>query len=62
MGLLFAVIPGREEAKGLLLTNRVASESFLSDQAHILAAIVLFLVVFVTYSRLRINSVNQYTS
>ncbi|MGM0881829.1 MAG: CPBP family intramembrane glutamic endopeptidase [Bacillota bacterium] len=55
-------IPGREEAKGLLLINRGASESFLLNHAHILAAIVLFLVVFVTYSRLRINSVNQYTS
>lgn len=55
-------IPGREDAQGLLLINRGASDSFILDNAHILAAIVLFLVVFVTYSRLRINSVNEQAS
>ncbi|CAM4413008.1 CPBP family intramembrane metalloprotease [Paenibacillus alkaliterrae] len=54
-------IPGREDAKGLLLTNPAgAGDSFLLDNAHIFAAILLFIIIFATYNRLRINSAAEH--
>ncbi|WP_169507552.1 CPBP family intramembrane glutamic endopeptidase [Paenibacillus harenae] len=51
-------IPGREGERGLLLTEQGPGNSFILNNAHIFAALMLLLVVFFTYSRFRINTVN----
>ncbi|MBD2871328.1 CPBP family intramembrane glutamic endopeptidase [Paenibacillus arenilitoris] len=51
-------IPGREEAKGLLLAEQGTSGASMLDNAHIIAAALLFIALFITFGRLRVNRVN----
>ncbi|MDQ8734936.1 CPBP family intramembrane glutamic endopeptidase [Paenibacillus sp. LHD-38] len=52
-------IPGREAAQGLFLIVPGNDHSFLLENAHIFAAILLLLVIVLAYGRLRINSTNR---